>query len=320
MTKSTLQNLFYKMLRIRMIEEAIASRYHEGKMRCPTHLSIGQEAVAVGVCANLSDADLAISTHRSHAHYLAKGGSLNKMIAEIYGKETGCSRGRGGSMHLIDLDCGFEGSTAIVGNSMPVGVGLALGFQYRSQNNIVAIFFGEGSTEEGSFYESMNFAALKNLSILFICENNLYSVYSPLSSRQPKNRKITTLANALGVDAIAANGNDLNEVVKVTEDAIRKIRANGGPLLIEFFTYRWREHCGPNYDNDLGYRSEEEFNLWKQKDPIALIYKELSKSEISASSHQIKTDAITQEINDAFDFADKSPFPSPDSAYLHTYK
>ena len=168
------------MTRIRMVEEAIAERYSEGKMRCPTHLSIGQEAVAVGVCSQLTPADYAMSTHRAHAHYLAKGGDLNRLIAEIYGKKTGCSGGLGGSMHLIDRDIGFMGSTAIVGNTIPVAVGMGLAIQNLNEDRISCVFFGDGSTEEGAFYEAASFAALRSLPVLFICENNFFSVYSPL--------------------------------------------------------------------------------------------------------------------------------------------
>ena len=168
-----LPDLQQAMFRIRLVEEAIASKYSEEKMRCPVHLSIGQEAIAVGVCANLTNEDLVLSTHRAHAHFLAKGGNLRSMIAEIYGKEAGCSKGRGGSMHLIDRKVGFEGSTAIVGNTIPIGVGLGLSLKLDSKDAISVIFCGDGSTEEGVFYESVNFAATKNLPVLFVCENSL---------------------------------------------------------------------------------------------------------------------------------------------------
>ena len=172
------RELLFQMKRIRHVEEKIAARYHEGKMRCPTHLSIGQEAVASAVGLSLRRDDFAISTHRAHAHYLGKGGNLQAMIAEIYGRATGCSGGRGGSMHLIDLSAGFVGSTAIVGNSIPIGVGLGLSAKLHGTEQISCVFLGDGAIEEGVFYESANFAVVKRLPVLFLCENNFYSVYS----------------------------------------------------------------------------------------------------------------------------------------------
>ena len=183
-------HLYKNMLLIRLAEEEIAKRYKSGKMRCPPHSSIGQEASATGVGLALKNTDLAVSTHRAHAHYLAKGGNLKRMIAEIYGKATGCCKGKGGSMHLIDRSVGFEGSTAIVGNTIPIGVGLGLSLKLDSKNAVSVIYCGDGSVEEGVFYESVNFAVTKKLPVLFVCENNSYSVYSPLKVRQPKGRKI----------------------------------------------------------------------------------------------------------------------------------
>ena len=189
MQKSDYLEIYKRMYLIRVAEEQISEKYSEQKMRCPTHLCIGQEAVSAAVGYALNSKDYAVSTHRSHGHYLGKGGDVNKMIAEIYGKVTGCSKGNGGSMHLVDKSAGFMGSTAIVGHSIPVGVGLGLAFQINNVKNVSCIFLGDGSTEEGVFSESINLAAQKNLPILFICENNLYSVYSPLNVRHQKEEK-----------------------------------------------------------------------------------------------------------------------------------
>ena len=178
------------MYRIRSVEEEISKRYSEGKMRCPTHLSIGQEAVPSAFSQIAKKNDFAVSSHRGHAHYLAKGGNLKSMLAEIYGKKTGCSGGKGGSMHLIDLAVNFMGTSAIVGNSIPVGVGLGMSAKIKNTKQVSFIFFGDGAIEEGIFYESINFAIVKKLPVVFICENNLYSVYSPFSVRQPKGRSI----------------------------------------------------------------------------------------------------------------------------------
>jgi len=297
--------LFESMLRIRLVEESIANKYSEQKMRCPTHLSIGQEAIAVGVCANLTSQDQVLSTHRAHAHYLAKGGCLNSMMAEIYGKASGCSKGMGGSMHLIDTSVGFMGSTAIVGNTIPVAVGLALEKKLTRKKSIACVFFGDGATEEGAFYESVNFAIIHSLPILFICENNLYSVYSGLEVRQPVDRKIYKMLRAMGISAQHGNGNDVEEVARKVKHAKTMILKSGGPQFLEFDTYRWREHCGPNFDNNIGYREESEFLKWKKKDPLKNFYSENSQKYIDR-----KIDTISQEIDDAHQFADDSKFPT----------
>ena len=297
--------LFESMLRIRLVEESIANKYSEQKMRCPTHLSIGQEAIAVGVCANLTSQDQVLSTHRAHAHYLAKGGCLNSMMAEIYGKASGCSKGMGGSMHLIDTSVGFMGSTAIVGNTIPVAVGLALEKKLTRKKSIACVFFGDGATEEGAFYESVNFAIIHSLPILFICENNLYSVYSGLEVRQPVDRKIYKMVRAMGISAQHGNGNDVEEVARKVKHAKTMILKSGGPQFLEFDTYRWREHCGPNFDNNIGYREESEFLKWKKKDPLNNFYSENSQKYIDR-----KIDTISQEIDDAHQFADDSKFPT----------
>ena len=304
------------MKRIRLVEEGIAERYPQGKMRCPMHLSIGQEAAAIGVGLALQHSDLAASSHRAHAHYLSKGGNLKAMLAEIYGKTTGCSSGRGGSMHLVDNKVGFRGSTAIVGNSMPIGVGLALSLQLEKSSAVSAVFCGDGSLEEGVFYESANFAAVRNLPVLFVCENNLYSVYSHLRVRQPKGRKIYKMVEAIGVPALLVDGNDPQAVYKAASDAIAHIRDGRGPFFLELTTYRWREHCGPNYDNDIGYRTEQEFQEWKLKDPVQL-FEERLLTEHVLDQIAIKRmyDEIRAEIRAAFDFAEMSPFPEPAVAF-----
>ena len=186
--------LFESMVRIRQIEEAIADHYSEQEMRCPVHLSIGQEGAAVGVCAALRSSDMAMSGHRSHAHYLAKGGNLLAMIAEIYGRQTGCSGGRGGSMHLVDLAAGFMGAVPIVGSTIPIATGLAFAERQKGGSRLTVAFLGEAATEEGVFHESANFASLHQLPIVYVCENNLYSVYSPMQVRQPAHREVMDLA------------------------------------------------------------------------------------------------------------------------------
>lgn len=306
-------DIYAQALRIRVIEESIAERYSEQKMRCPTHLSIGQELTPVVVSNYLSKKDKVYSTHRAHAHYLAKGGSLDKMIAELYGKESGCTGGRGGSMHLSDLEVGFIASTAIVGNSIPLAVGNALSQKLQGSSGITVSYFGDGACEEGAFYESLNFAALKSLPILFVCENNLYSVYSPLKVRQPQGRSILKLAQAIGVFSYHANGNNLHALKGVVELAIEKVRNGNGPVLLELETYRHREHCGPNFDDDLDYRDFAEIESWLQKDPIKLLENELSTQTDFMDQKHLLLNTIQNEVKLAFDKAEASPFPNPAS-------
>ncbi len=254
--KNNLIRLYREMLRIRLIEERIVTLYADQEMRCPVHLCIGQEGIAVGACAALDPRDYVFSGHRSHGHYLAKGGNLNAMMAEIYGKATGCAGGKGGSMHLIDLDAGFMGSTPIVGSTIPIAVGAAFGSVMQNDDRVTMVFFGDGAVETGVFHESLNFAALKKLPVIFVCENNLYSVYSPLEVRQPAGRRILNLALAQGIESIEGDGNNVELVHELCSRAVGKARKGGGPTFFEFATYRWREHCGPEYDNHIGYRSE----------------------------------------------------------------
>ena len=316
-----MKRLYKSMIRIRMVEESIADNYSKGEMRCPTHLSIGQEAVPAALSLCLHKEDKAVSTHRCHAHYLAKGGSLKAMIAEIYGKETGCCKGKGGSMHLIDMDAGFAGSSAIVGNSIPIGTGIALSMKLNKVNNISTIYFGDGATEEGSFYESLNFATVKELNALYICENNLYSVYSPLSVRQASNRSLLKIAEGIGVRrTFSIDGNDAIKTYQVVRNIVEEMKKDAGPTVIEFSTYRWREHCGPNFDNDIGYRDVKEFEEWKKQDPISKMREQL-KSEIDDFNEwESKTiEDILVEIEDAYAYAKQSPYPDTSSVNEHIF-
>lgn len=229
--------------KIREVEEQIAAEYHKGEMRCPVHLSTGQEDVAAGVCMNLNIDDSVVSSHRSHAHYIAKGGNIERMLDEIKGLSSGCSKGFGGSMHLVDESVCFFGSTAIVAGTIPVGVGLGLSFKLKKENRISCIFFGDGAVEEGVFYEAINFAAVKKLPCLFVCENNGFSVYSPLEKRQPKSRSMQRMVERIGVPGISADGSDAYTVSSI---ACAYIREGNGPFFLEFETKREREHCGPN--------------------------------------------------------------------------
>ena len=314
----TLLRMYRELLRIRLVDERIAAIYHEQEMRCPVHLSIGQEATPVGVCEHLTARDYAMSGHRSHGHYLAKGGSLRAMFAEMYGKATGCTSGKGGSMHLIDLEAGFLGAVPIVASTIPIAVGAAWGSRIREEPRVVVTFFGEGATEEGVFHEAINFASLKQLPVVFVCENNLYSVYSPMSVRQPAHREVYQVAEGHGVEAHQADGNDVLAVHELAERAVAKARAGGGPTFLEFMTYRWREHCGPNYDNAFGYRTEAEFEKWREQDPLPAFERRLRAAGVLTDEGvRTVTDGITAEIDDAVAFAKDSPLPP--SSDMDTY-
>ena len=320
MSEDLSARLLREMIRIRAVEEAIAARYSEQKMRCPTHLSIGQEAPAAAAGAVLRSTDMAVSGHRAHAHYLAKGGDLPAMIAEIYGKVTGCAKGKGGSMHLIDESAGFMGSTAIVGGTVPVGVGLALSRSILGTDDVVCIFIGDAVLETGVFYEAANFALVRRLPVLFLCENNLYSVYSPLSVRQPPGRSLVAVATGLGLHATGGDGNDVLAAYALIDEAVARIRAGGGPQFVELATYRWREHCGPNFDNDIGYREPSEFAEWQSRDPIARFGDRLiADGTVDPAWLQATNSGIAQEVAAAFDFAEASLFPASDDMHGALY-
>ncbi len=320
MKKETVLSLYYHMLRIRMVEEAIARLYTQWQMRCPVHLCIGQEGVAAGVCAHLSQEDYLLSNHRSHGHYLAKGGSLKAMFAEVYGKQDGCSAGKGGSMHLVDLDAGILGTTPIVAGIIPVAAGVAFGVQMKKEHRLSVVFFGDAATEEGVFAETLNFAALKKLPVIFVCENNYFSVYSPLSVRQPEKRSNLSIVRGYGIEADEGDGNDVEYVYKAARKALVYTQSGKGPYYLQFDTYRFREHCGPNFDNDLGYRSEAEFSRWCKRCPLETYEKKLlQKGSITAKIIGEYKARIQSEIEEAVSFAQKSPFPKPGEAFTGVY-
>jgi len=316
----TKRRLYTEMLRIRIVDERIAELYAEQQMRCPVHLSVGQEGICAGVCVALGPQDYVFSGHRAHGHYLARGGNVRAMMAELYGRVTGCCEGKGGSMHLVDPSVGFLGAVPIVGSTLPIAVGAAHGSKMKGEDRVTVAFFGEGATEEGVFHESMNFATLHKLPVLFLCENNFYSVYSPLAVRQPEGRKRTEQARAYGMPADAGDGNDPVEVYEKTRAAVDAVRGGAGPMFLEFETYRWREHCGPNYDDHLGYRDPAVVDAWKRRDPVPAMEARLLGERVCT---QAELDAIAAEIKaqceDAVAFAKSSPFPGPEALWQHLY-
>lgn len=299
------------MLRIRCVEEVVADLYRdEQEMRTPTHFSIGQEATAVGMCAATRPDDLVYAGHRSHAPYLAKGGDLRAMIAELYGKETGCARGRGGSIHLVDRAVGFAGSAAILGEMISVAVGAAWSFALSGQSRVALTFFGDGATEEGVFHESVNFAAVHRVPVVFVCENNLYSISSPLGQRQPAGTTITGRVAAYGVWSRAVDGNDVFAVRAAAREAVRRCRDGVGPAFLELHTYRWREHVGPGWDHDHGYRSKEEIDWWVARCPIRRAVEAVRPAEPHINDWVREWDAkFRAEANEAAALAKAAPWP-----------
>ena len=318
--KLNFKKLYFNILRIRMVEEEIARKYKLQKMRCPVHLSVGQEAVPVGISSNLDRNDKIVTAHRSHAHYLAKGGSLNSMISELHGKSGGCAKGKGGSMHLIDLDAGVQAAVPIVGSSIPIGVGVAWGQKLNRSKNICVIFFGDGATEEGVFLESLDFAALNNLPVLFVCEDNHYSVYSPKSKRQSHKRDIIKIASSLGIEGVKLDGNDVLKISRDSKKIIEKIKKTSQPKIMVFETYRHLEHCGPNNDNNLRYRSKKYINFWLKKCPVKTLERFLIKKKLM-TTFEIKNyrNKINNEIIKAFNYSKRSKFPKKIELFKDIY-
>jgi pyruvate dehydrogenase E1 component alpha subunit len=306
--------LYRKLLQIRRVEEEIARVYPSDKIKSPVHLSIGQEAVAVGVCDILRPDDAVSATYRGHAAYLAKGGDVAPMLAELYGKATGCAGGKGGSMHLVAMDQHFLGCSAVVGTTIPVSVGYALALKRQGTGRVMVSFFGDGATEEGVFYESLNFAALHRLPVLFVCENNSYAIHSPLTKRWATTR-LCERVQTFGIPTSSIADSDVLEIRQTASAHIRRMR-NGetGPAFMECHTYRWRGHVGPHEDYQAGYRSLQELRRWKEKDQVEIIGAKLLPSERARIDAEIEAG-----IRAALEFAETSPFPGPEEALSRVY-
>jgi TPP-dependent pyruvate/acetoin dehydrogenase alpha subunit len=305
-----IEKLYRSLYRIRRLEEEVGRVYATDAIKSPVHLSIGQEAVSVGVCEALRTTDIVFGTYRGHALYLAKGGDLKAMVAELFGKATGCTKGKGGSMHLIDPEAGVMGTSAVVGTTIANAAGYAYALKARKCDAVVVSFFGDGATEEGVFAETLNFAVLKQLPILFVCENNGYAIHTAQGKRQGK-PDIHGRAEAYGMNAERLDGNDVIGLANRSREVIAKLRAGQGPWFFEVSTYRWREHVGPGKDYQLGYRSESECDAWMANDPVAKLAGELPVRMQSQIKHEIET-----ELASAFAFAESSDFP--DAAELMT--
>jgi TPP-dependent pyruvate/acetoin dehydrogenase alpha subunit len=308
------------MMRIRATEETLALLYPEAEMRTPTHFSIGQEAVAVGVCTALCIDDVVFSGHRCHAHYLAKGGSLLGMVAELYGREAGCCHGRGGSVHLNDPAVGMIASSAILGETIAAAVGAALAFAMNGEARVSVPFFGDACIEEGVFHESVNFAVVRRLPVVFVCENNFYSVETPLRVRQPTSVGIAERARSYGLPALRADGNDVEAVHVATRAAVEGARRGDGPSLLEFVTYRWREHVGPLFDYDRGFRSKEELDAWMVRCPIRRASaRAIERGLCTAADVERWRRALQDEVDATVSAAKAGPFPDPADILANTY-
>ena len=308
------------MLRIRRIEEAIESRYHEDEMKSPIHLVMGHEAISVGSCYALNKDDLIYCGHRTHGHYLAKGGSLKGMLSELYCRANGCSGSRGGSMHLVDKSVGMGGSSAIVAGAIPIATGAALSFQLKSQDRVVVVYLGDAAVEEGACWEAVNFAALKKLPIIFFCENNFYSVCTPLEMRQPPNVEIYKKAEGFGLPTVQIDGTNVLDVFEYTQEAVARARKGKGPTFIEALTYRWRGHGGAGDDSASGYRDPEEVKHWEQFCPINGLYDYLITMNLYSKKDKDSAEKkITEEIEKAFEHAISSSNPQEMDLYTHVY-
>ncbi len=312
---SIYKRIYRSLKKIRVVEEKIAEIYPTDKIKSPVHLSIGQEAVSVGVCEAMEASDIAFGTYRGHALYLARGGDLKKMIAELYGKFDGCGKGKAGSMHLVDIDKGVMGTSAIVASTIPNAVGYAYAAKIKNNKIAVASFFGDGAVEEGVFFESLNFASLKKLPILFICENNQYAIHSHLKDRQPDD-DILGRVRSFGIQAERIENNDVSKIYKTAKKMLNRIKSDqGGPCFLECLTYRWLEHVGPNEDFELGYRTKDEAKPWIVNDQLAVVASKLGGDE-KQDIHR----AIENELRDAFEYAQSCEFPGCEELYTDVFK
>lgn len=322
-SNESLIKLYRMMLGIRLCEESFIKPIANGDVCCPVHLYSGEEAIATGVCNALSDEDYVFGTHRSHGHYLAKGGGVKELVAEIFGKTDGCSRGRGGSMHVIEPEKGVMGAAPIVAGTISLAVGAALASKIREEDRVAVSFFGDGAAGEGVTYESLNLAALKKLPVLFVCENNCYSTHMPVRDCRP-DIDIYEIGKPFGIKSWKVDGNDVLEVYEAAREAIEMCRNGNGPSFMECVTYRLRGHVGPD-DNIQGshtdIRPAEELEEWRKRDPIDNFEKYLRENEVLSESdiEEIKKE-IEKEVEEAHEFAKNSPYPKESQLADYVFK
>lgn len=317
LTPEIARAIYTALVRARKFDEKVAEHYPEQEMKCPAHLSIGQEGAPAGVSVALRTDDYMVSTHRCHAHTVAKGASFKKLFAELYGRVDGCARGKGGSMHFLAPEVGALGASAIVGGSFPLALGAAFSAKMKGLDRVSVAYFGDGAIEQGVFHEVMNFASLHKLPLLVIVENNGLATITPIEKRQA-NKELWKHAEQYNMPGVRVDGNHAEQVYAVAVEAVARARRGDGPTMIEATCYRWREHVGYKTDFHLGFRSEEEVKAAEQNDPVknfreyALGQKFLSTEEMDAIDA-----GIAQELVEAVEFAKASPYPVPEEVYLH---
>lgn len=319
LNRELLIKLYRTMLKIRLFEEKIIKVYPIQDMKCPVHLCIGQEAVAAGVIANLKKEDYIFSTHRNHGHCIAKGSDMKLMMAEFYGRKTGYCKGKGGSMHMVDPENGILGTSAIVGGGIPLAVGTALASAMKKDGRVSVSFFGDGACDGGAFHESLSFASLKKLPVVFVCENNFYATNSHISARQP-DAEIADRAASYGIPSVSVDGNDVVGVYDVARQSVERARVKEGPSFIECRTYRWRAHVGPEYDYEKGCRPREELESWMEKCPVGNFEEFLLREgHLTEEGAERMKEAISKEINEAQEFGISSPEPGEEELFKDVY-
>jgi len=303
--------MYERMVKIREFEDRVRVLFAEGEVPGSVHLYLGEEAVAVGACTPLNDDDYITSTHRGHGHIIAKGGALDRMMAELYGRETGYNKGKGGSMHIAYPKLGILGANGIVSGGIPIATGAAMSSKVRKSGQVTVCFFGDGASNEGTFHESLNIASAYSLPVVYVCENNLYAV----STRQSRVRKVEDIADrstGYGMPGVVVDGNDVIAVYEACKEAVDRARSGAGPTLIECKTYRWRAHFEGEVDT---YRPPEEVEAWIKREPIAPYEKLLLNQGVATEGElQVIKDAIIKELAEAVEFARKSPYPAPETA------
>ncbi len=313
-----MRSMYVMMLRIRLFEERVADLVEAGEIKTPCHLYIGQEAIAVGVCAALGTDDYVWGGHRSHGHYLAKGGDLRAMMAELYGKITGCARGRGGSMHLVAPEVGILGTVPLVAATIPLTVGSGLASKLRGDGRVSVSFFGDGATDEGHFHESAHLAALYRLPVFFVCENNFYSSHMHLLEHRAEDN-IYKAGEVHGIPGIRLDGNDVEAIYRASVEAVTRARNGNGPTLLECRTYRWRGHVGPAWDLDVGVKRKDELEGWLPKDPVARARTRLMEMGVPPQDLERLEQGIREEVEEAVVLAQQSPYPDESELLAHIY-
>ncbi|CAN5734141.1 acetoin:2,6-dichlorophenolindophenol oxidoreductase subunit alpha [soil metagenome] len=309
--------LYREMLRIRKVEEGLARAYAQGLIPGACHTYVGQEAIAVGVCAHLRKDDVVFSTHRGHGHALAKGVPAREMMAELFGKATGVSRGRGGSMHLFAPEVGLMGTTGIVGPNILQATGAGYSFQLLKSDRVSVGFFGDGAVSNGAFHEGVNMAAIWNLPVIYVCENNMYATEVPFSYAT-RNTEVADRARSYGIPGIAVDGNDVVAVHEAAAAAIERARSGGGPTLLDCQTYRTRPHAEGM--RDAGYRTQDEIEAWKTRDPIITFRERVRQIDLVPEDSLDEVDReITAVVADALEFAKNSPYPEPSTATVNIF-